>query len=197
MGRPRANPDTPATTDRLLEAAEHCFAASGYEATRLEDIARRAGITRPSLLYHFETKERLYGAVVERAFGQLRDALMSVSALDLDFGGVVVALSEAYSDFLRDHPGVASVVLQEFLRPSEAGQNVAEREVVPVTDWVESYLVNASDQDLRPGLPVRQAIVTIAISALVRASIGDLGDKLWGPGDDSASIARYLFLKDG
>ena len=50
-----------ASTDRILEAARGEFAQHGY-AARLQDIAERAGLTHPTLLYHFKSKERLYAA---------------------------------------------------------------------------------------------------------------------------------------
>ena len=51
---------------RILEAARGEFALHGYSA-RLQDIASRAGLTHPTLLYHFKSKELLYAAVIEDA----------------------------------------------------------------------------------------------------------------------------------
>ena len=116
MGRPRRKENEMATTERLLAAAESCFAACGYEAARLQDIAREAGITRPSLLYHFESKEKLYEAVVTRAFQQLQQALLAVSTQSREFEDIVVGLTEAYVGFVEDHPAVAAVVLGEMVK---------------------------------------------------------------------------------
>src|SRR4051794_13657065 len=55
-----------ASQERILEAARGEFALRGYSA-RLQDIAERAGLTHPTLLYHFGSKERLYAAVIEQA----------------------------------------------------------------------------------------------------------------------------------
>ena len=75
MGRPPASRFEIDTPTRILDAAEHAFAIAGLAGARLADIAGAAGIRRPSLLYHFSSKERLYGAVVERAFAVLTDTL--------------------------------------------------------------------------------------------------------------------------
>ena len=52
---------------RILDAARSEFAQRGFPGARLQDIAERAGLTHPTLLYHFGSKERLYAAVIEQA----------------------------------------------------------------------------------------------------------------------------------
>lgn len=55
----------------ILESAEQHFAKFGYTATRLEDIADDAGLTRPALFYHFPDKQALYHATLANAFSSL------------------------------------------------------------------------------------------------------------------------------
>ena len=57
---------TATTSERILDAAEDLFAAKGYSATSLGDVADRVGIRSPSLYNHFKNKEALYEAVLER-----------------------------------------------------------------------------------------------------------------------------------
>jgi AcrR family transcriptional regulator len=49
----------------ILEAAFEEFTAHGFAATRLEDVANRAGVTKGTIYFYFETKERLFGEMVE------------------------------------------------------------------------------------------------------------------------------------
>jgi AcrR family transcriptional regulator len=56
----------PSTAERILDAAEDLFAAGGYSATSLGEVADRVGIRSPSLYNHFRNKEALYAAVLER-----------------------------------------------------------------------------------------------------------------------------------
>lgn len=51
----------------LLDAALDCFAERGFAATRLEDVAARAGVTKGTAYLYFKSKEELFKAVV-RAF---------------------------------------------------------------------------------------------------------------------------------
>lgn len=59
------------TADRILDAAEAVFAERGFAGTSLRDVAERVGVRAPSLYNHFESKESLYAAVLERAVGPL------------------------------------------------------------------------------------------------------------------------------
>ncbi|MBA3263956.1 MAG: TetR/AcrR family transcriptional regulator [Thermoleophilaceae bacterium] len=50
----------------IVEAAGRLFAAGGYDATRLDDVAAAAGVTKPILYRHFGAKQGLYLALLER-----------------------------------------------------------------------------------------------------------------------------------
>jgi AcrR family transcriptional regulator len=51
----------------IVAASLACFAERGFAATRLEDVARRAGITKGTLYLYFSNKEELFKAVVRQA----------------------------------------------------------------------------------------------------------------------------------
>lgn len=75
---PRRSQDdrTRATTGALLRAAERLFGDRGYEATSLDDIAARAGVTKGALYHHFpEGKAALFEAVVLLVQARLKSAL--------------------------------------------------------------------------------------------------------------------------
>ena len=55
----------PGTRNRLLETASHLFASKGYASTSVREIVARAGVSKPVLYYHFQSKEGLYYAILE------------------------------------------------------------------------------------------------------------------------------------
>lgn len=63
------------TRQRILEAACRTFAECGYEGAPVQQIARRARVTKPALYYYFGSKAGLYQAVVDGAYDE-RFALM-------------------------------------------------------------------------------------------------------------------------
>ena len=52
----------------IIEAALTCFIRDGYARTRVEDIARAAGLSRPLLYRHFKSKEAVFVALAEQLF---------------------------------------------------------------------------------------------------------------------------------
>ena len=54
-----------ATTTELVAAAREMFAADGYAGTLLDDVVRRAGVTKGALYHHFKGKKDLFEAVFE------------------------------------------------------------------------------------------------------------------------------------
>ena len=53
--------------DEIVSAALATFAEKGFAAAKLDDIARRAGVSKGAVYLYFETKEDVFRAVVERA----------------------------------------------------------------------------------------------------------------------------------
>jgi len=91
-----------ASQTRILEAARGEFALHGYSA-RLQDIASRAGLTHPTLLYHFKSKELLYAAVIEDAmhdWAAMTSAAVSAAPVGFDR---VAALVAAGMEFFATH----------------------------------------------------------------------------------------------
>jgi TetR/AcrR family transcriptional regulator len=92
-----------ASTDRILEAARGEFAQHGY-AARLQDIAERAGLTHPTLLYHFGSKEKLYAAVIEQAMLDWAAVTSrAVSAAPVGFDRVAALVAAAMEFFGTHH----------------------------------------------------------------------------------------------
>ena len=64
---------------QLLDVAREVFAASGFHATSMDDIADAAGVTKPVLYQHFPSKRALYVELLEDTGRQLLDALAAVT----------------------------------------------------------------------------------------------------------------------
>ncbi|MFW6051932.1 MAG: TetR/AcrR family transcriptional regulator [Myxococcota bacterium] len=74
-------------TDRIREAAERCFLDLGYDGTSVRAIANAAGVSKSLVLYHFQSKERLYAEVQMRLYDRLARSIRTAVAAR---GGTVV-----------------------------------------------------------------------------------------------------------
>jgi AcrR family transcriptional regulator len=69
-----------ASRRKVLAAASDLFAAKGFEATSMRDIAAAAGLMSGSLYYHFASKEELYVAVQDAGLSKIHDAIQAAIA---------------------------------------------------------------------------------------------------------------------
>ena len=103
------------TRMRILEVAEAMFAARGYEAATLRDIAAEVPIQQPGLYNHFETKDDLYGAVIEQVFEEMLGSLLAFS-LEADAAQRVAELPGRALEYLAEHPLSAKLLYRELLK---------------------------------------------------------------------------------
>lgn len=81
---------------QLLDIGRSVFAEFGYEAASIEEIAKRARITKPVVYEHFGGKEGLYAVVVDREVRRLVDSINGA----LDGGHPKVLVEQAALAFL-------------------------------------------------------------------------------------------------
>ncbi len=62
----------------ILDAAEASMARSGPAGIRLQEVAEAAGVSHPTILHHFESREGLIRALNERALAELKTVLTEV-----------------------------------------------------------------------------------------------------------------------
>ena len=100
---------------QLLEAAQEVFVAQGYHAAAMDDIADRAGVSKPVLYQHFPGKLDLYLALLEEhaeaMVAAVREALDSTS----DNKQRVAATIEAYFRFVDEDGGAFRLVFESDL----------------------------------------------------------------------------------
>ena len=74
-GKPRVRMTGRERREQLLDVGRALFAEKGFEATSIEEIAARAGVSKPVVYEHFGGKEGLYAVVVDREMSDLLNRL--------------------------------------------------------------------------------------------------------------------------
>jgi AcrR family transcriptional regulator len=85
--KPRTRFSAEQARDTILSATERRLLEVGPQGLRLQDIARDVGLSHPTVLHHFGSREELVDAVATRAVKKLqRDLLEALTGLDADAG---------------------------------------------------------------------------------------------------------------
>ncbi len=193
MGRPALASITVATADRILDAAVAEFAGRGFDGARLKDIAEVAGITRPSLLYHFETKELLYAATMGRAAQQLSEMIFGAIGAQGSFRDRVHFLVEGFLAFAKTHPEVCRLMLRTVVTDDQPEtRRLYLSQVGPLIDDVMGFFAKDGEQDLRKELPLRAGLISVVVNILTKSAAGDLRAPLWGNDDDDADTWMFV-----
>lgn len=87
----------------ITEAAMAAFAEQGYAATKVEDVARRAGVSKGLLYLYFKTKEELFKAVVRSFVVPKIDKLTGI--IDSHEMSSEAFLRGPFLDFVKTLPG--------------------------------------------------------------------------------------------
>ncbi len=85
---------------QLLDAAQQVFVENGYHAAGMDEIAERAGVSKPVLYQHFPGKLELYLALLDDANEKLLDAILGALDSTTDNKRRVEATMEAYFEFV-------------------------------------------------------------------------------------------------
>ncbi len=78
MNEPRYQRRKEDRPQEIAEAAFEAFAENGYSGTRVEDVARRAGVSKGLTYLYFKTKEELFKAVIRNVVTRRVDALIRI-----------------------------------------------------------------------------------------------------------------------
>ncbi|HMV66224.1 MAG TPA: TetR/AcrR family transcriptional regulator [Myxococcota bacterium] len=148
-------PDTPepreARRRQILAAAARVFARHGFEATRIHDIAREAGVAYGLVYHYFGSKQDLLDTVIDGSWAAFADAVEGIAASDRAPRDRVRATLDYLFGAWGAHADVVRVVISEVgprLRSGDLRPEVA-RALAALTDLFDRA---AAEGALRPDL---------------------------------------------
>jgi AcrR family transcriptional regulator len=112
---------------QLLAAATDVFVSNGYHAAVMDDIAERAGVSKPVLYQHFPSKLELYLALLERHTDELVRQVQAAIEETTDNRQRVRNAVGAYFDFVDGDDAAFRLVFESDLRNQSPVQALMER----------------------------------------------------------------------
>jgi AcrR family transcriptional regulator len=166
-----------ARPQEILDAALACFAERGFAATRMEDLAERAGVTKGTIYLYFENKDGVFKALVRESIGvELAQVVQNIH----DFEG-------SSRDLLRNILGV----LAQFIRTSdrvvlpkilvaEAGnfpelarfyrEEVVDKGLGAMSAVIERGIARGEFRDVQPQYAARLCMAPILLAIMWRTT---------------------------
>ena len=170
---------------QLLAAAQQIFVAHGYHAAAMDDIAERAGVSKPVLYQHFPGKLELYLALLDSHTdileGLVRDALASTT----DNKERVYAAIAAYFDFVSRDGAAFRLIFESDLTNESAVRNRLDTIGLICAEAVAEVIAEDTD------MPEAEAsLLGMALTGLAQVSA-----RHWlaqGPAIPQAEAARLV-----
>jgi AcrR family transcriptional regulator len=107
----------------ILAAARDEFAEHGLGGARMDRIAERAGLNKRLIYYYFEDKDKLFQAVLEQAYRQIRDEERKLNLLALKPADALRRLVEFTWNYYLAHPEFLSLLNSENLQAARHLEN--------------------------------------------------------------------------
>ncbi len=146
MGRPRGRPragglsgETDSTRTQILDAALQEFAENGFDGAGIAEIARRAGVARALIHYHFSSKELLWKAAVSRSFREMNELFSDIARDLTDLGpeSFLRVFIRRYVYFVAHRPELGRIIIAEAPRPTRRAAWLVNRNLRPMHQGVE------------------------------------------------------------
>ncbi|WP_218849198.1 TetR/AcrR family transcriptional regulator [Nocardioides perillae] len=121
---------------QLLESALEVFVAQGYHAAAMDDIAERAGVSKPVLYQHFPSKLDLYLALLEQSCTAIIDNCRQALESTEDNRQRVDATMKVFYEYVANDSGAFRLVFESDLTNEPAVREQVERVTTECADII-------------------------------------------------------------
>jgi AcrR family transcriptional regulator len=173
---------------QLLGAAREVFVAQGFHAAAMDDIAERAGVSKPVLYQHFPGKLDLYFALLDASIEALLAAVREGLASTTDNKLRVTATTQAYFDFVSDPGGAFRLVFESDLTSEPSVRARVERVLQECAELVSAVI--AEDAGLSPDESHLLAVGLIGSAQVTARYWVTTGEAV--PKDDAVELVSTL-----
>ncbi len=146
---------------QLLRAAQDVFVAQGFHAAAMDDIADRAGVSKPVLYQHFPGKRELYLALLEEQVSELADRVGEAMGATDDNRERVDAAVGAYFDFIDAEGEAFRLVFESDLRNDADVRAIVDRGTGVCVDAIAGVIAADTGAD-----PERALLIAAGLTGL-------------------------------
>ncbi len=130
----------PARRRQLLGAAQEVFVAQGYHAAAMDEIAERAGVSKPVLYQHFPGKLELYLALLDESVEELVGIVQEALSSTTDNKQRVPATFQAFFDFVSSSGEAFRLVFESDLSNEPEVRARLNRTMYACADMISQFI---------------------------------------------------------
>ena len=178
------------TRDRVFEAACVEFSERGFDGARVDRIARRAGVNKAMIYYHFHSKSDLYEAVIDRFVGELGVFLDRILDEEHDLPRFLSALARYYVAYFASSESFAPIILREMARGGDRMSAILARTLsgAGVADRIRTLFRKEKRAGRLRDVDVVHAFVSFLGMNLVYLFFSPILNTVWGIKNEKAFL---------
>jgi TetR/AcrR family transcriptional regulator len=143
--------DSDATREALMAAGSELFGAIGYDGVSVEIIARKAGVNKAMINYHFGGKRGLYRSILTSTFDEVGQAVRDLVASGHRAPTVIARFLDLIAEIASTRrPAFPALFLREALSADRLDREVLPRVGVIVSTLMEVVARGVQEGSLRP-----------------------------------------------
>ena len=177
---------------KILTEATRLFAEKGCDATSLQEISDAVGVKKPSLLYHFPSKEALHESVLESVLARWNETLprlLHAAAREDRFDAI---LDECISFFAADRDRARLLLREALDRPVEMRRMLERHANVWVGVIAESIKKAQAEGSMREDVDAEAYVLQIVHLVIGTFSVGPMTSVLLKKKEVDARLVREL-----
>ncbi|MFD1413710.1 TetR/AcrR family transcriptional regulator [Oceanobacillus jeddahense] len=178
---------------RIIEAATEHFALYGMAGTRVDEIAKSAGINNAMIYHYYKNKKSLYHEVLKQQMKNMHESINLDQSLDEK--EIIKQAISGYFDFCYHHPFYVSLMMWEMVEDWKNLNELSEKIQHEINELLVEKVTQGIEkgyfyQDIDPRMFVSGAILQVFCSFSLFKHLNLLNK---GPGisPDSKDIERY------
>src|SRR3990172_2072969 len=178
------------TEEKIKKAALKEFALYGFEGGRIDRIARKAGVNKAMIYYHFKSKESLYEFILSTMYNMIVQRVMNKIPKDKDPHEQLETIISEFIGFIKD---LDQDFVKMMLREISSGGKYFKKLMVPkvilpmlniVQDIFAAGIKRGMFGNVIPQITFLQIMGSIVFSNAVRITLADTDiGKVLFPGD--------------
>jgi AcrR family transcriptional regulator len=172
-----------ARREQVLDVALEVFGRNGYHSTSMNDIAEAAGVTKPVLYQHFDSKRDLYLALIDEAGNRLLSAITSATAAATDGKSRTEQGFQAYFRWVASDHDAFMLLFGGGVRQDDEFREAIRR----ITDAAADAVAPLIDVDIDPEHRRTLAHALVGLAEGASRRLVELGEHF-----DPDEIARHV-----